>query len=258
MFFDTHTHLHDPVFDPDRPEVLGRARAAGVTRMLTIGTDLDSSRAAVELAHRLEGVYATVGVHPHDAAKVGAADLEELARLAEDPENRVVAWGETGLDYHHLHSPAEVQKRRFHEQIRLARRIGLPLVIHSRNAPDDTLGILREEGAAEIGGVLHCFTGASEMATRAIELGFYISFSGILTFGNAQGLRETAAKLPANRVLIETDSPYLAPVPHRGKRNEPAHVQEVARCLAEVWGRTEAEVARITSENTTRLFGLNG
>jgi TatD DNase family protein len=250
MFIDTHTHVHGAEFDADRDQALTRARSAGVEVCLAIGTDVEDSRRAVELAGKHPDVYAAVGVHPHEAAKVTAAELDGLARVAES--DRVVAWGETGLDYYYEHSPKDVQRARFADQIGLAARLGLPLVIHTRDAWDETFQIL--DGRPHHGGVFHCFTGEWEHAEAAIGRGFFISFSGIVTFAKAQALQAVAGRVPLDRVLIETDCPFLAPVPHRGTRNEPAFVALVAQKLADLRGEPVEEIARCSRDNARRCF----
>lgn len=258
MLIDTHVHLDDPRFDADRDATVARAREAGVGTFITIGCDLATSRAAVGLAGRYESVYASIGVHPHEVKHIGDGWYDEFRRLAEDP--KVVAYGEIGLDYHYNHSSPQQQRDRFREQVRLARELHLPVIIHTREAQEDTVAILREERASEIGGVFHCFSGDAWLAKDALELGFYLSFSGILTFNNASMLRDIAKQTPLDRLLVETDCPYLTPVPHRGKRNEPAHVSLVARQLAtlhaEQAGLTLEDIGRITTENAKRLFKI--
>jgi TatD DNase family protein len=256
MLIDSHTHLYDPVFDADRDEVLRRARDAGVRAAVSVGCDLDTSRRAVELADRTEEIYATVGVHPHEVKHLDDTTLDRLRELA--GHEKVVGYGEIGLDYYYLHSPKKTQQERFRLQIKLAKTLGLPIVVHSRDAKEDTLAILSEEGAGSVGGVLHCFTGDLETARAAIGMNFYISFSGVLTFANAGALRDVARVLPLDRVMIETDCPYLTPVPHRGRRNEPANVRLTARTLAELHpSQIPDEVMRITADNAARLFGLD-
>jgi len=258
MLIDTHVHLDDPRFDADRDATVARAREAGVGTFITIGCDLATSRAAVGLAGRYESVYASIGVHPHEVKHIGDGWYDEFRRLAEDP--KVVAYGEIGLDYHYNHSSPQQQRDRFREQVRLARELHLPVIIHTREAQEDTVAILREERASEIGGVFHCFSGDAWLAKDALELGFYLSFSGILTFNNASMLRDIAKQTPLDRLLVETDCPYLTPVPHRGKRNEPAYVSLVARQLAtlhaEQAGLTLEDIGRITTENAKRLFKI--
>lgn len=257
MFVDSHCHIDGAEYDADREEVIRRARDAGVTTMLNVGTGDPHSGAferAVELAEKHTDIYAAVGVHPHDAKLFTDRAEQRLLDLVKQ-SRRVIAWGEIGLDYHYDHSPRDVQRKVFERQLRLARLLELPVVIHSREANDDTIAILREELAGyERGGVLHCFGGSLEMATSAIDLGFFISFAGNLTFQKAEDLRSIARQLPLDRLLIETDCPYLTPVPFRGKRNEPARVVETARCLAELHGRELEEIGHITGENFGKLF----
>jgi len=257
MFIDSHCHIDGPEYDADREEVIARAREAGVTTMLVVGTGdphSDAFQRAVELTHKHEGVYAAVGVHPHDAKLFDDTAERYLLDLVRQSK-RVIAWGEIGLDYHYDHSPREVQREVFRRQSRLARQLGLPVVIHSREADDDTITILRDEFSSyERAGVLHCFGGSLAMARQAIEQGFFISFAGNLTFKKAEDLRAVARQLPLDRLLIETDCPYLTPVPFRGRRNEPARVVETARCLANIHGKELEEIGRMTSENFARLF----
>jgi TatD DNase family protein len=263
MFIDSHCHIDGPEYDPDREEVIARAREAGVTTMLTVGTGdphSDAIKRAVDLAERQEGIYAAVGVHPHDAKLFDDPAEQHLLDLVRQSK-RVIAWGEIGLDYHYDHSPRDVQREIFRRQLRIAREQDLPVVIHSREADDDTINILREELSRyskyrERAGVLHCFGGSLAMARAAIELGFFISFAGNLTFKKAEDLRDIARQLPLDRLLIETDCPYLTPVPFRGRRNEPARVIETARCLAEIHGTELGEIGNITSENFVKLFGV--
>jgi TatD DNase family protein len=250
VFIDTHTHLHGAEFDVDRDLALDRARSAGVEVCVAIGTDLADSRRAVELAAKHPDVFASVGVHPHETAGLTEQGLEELARVAE--AERVVAFGEVGLDYYYEHSPPDVQRARFADQIDLAARLGLPLVIHTRDAWDDTFRILDER--PHQGGVFHCFTGTREHAEQAIRRGFFVSFSGIVTFNKAQALQAVAREVSLDRVLIETDCPFLSPVPHRGTRNEPAFVPLVAQKIAELRGLPVEEVARASSANAWRCF----
>lgn len=258
MFIDSHAHLDDPRFNTDRDQVLARARGAEVDILITIGCDLVTSRAALAQAERYPFVYATVGVHPHEAKQITGDWYHELRRLAQ--HQKVLAYGETGLDYHYNYSPPELQKERFREQVCLAKDLRLPLVIHSREAQEDTIAILKEERAWDVGGVLHCFTGDAWMAKAALDLGFYLSFSGVLTFQNATRLREIAKTVPLDRIVIETDCPYLAPVPHRGKRNEPAFVKLVVEKLAEILSRTGTggveAIGAMTSQNARRLFKI--
>ena len=256
MLIDSHTHLYDPVYNADRDEVIHRARAAGIRAVVSIGCDLETSRRAVELADRHEMIYATVGVHPHEVKHLDDATLTELRKLA--AHKKVVGFGEIGLDYHYLHSPKDTQQRQFRSQIGLAKALGLPIVVHSRNAKSDTLAILKEEGAETVGGVMHCFTGDLEMAQAAIEMNFYISFSGVLTFTNAGALREVARALPLEKILVETDCPYLSPVPNRGRRNEPAYVLHTAHVLSGLHPLLAPEsVMKITADNAAKLFRIS-
>lgn len=255
MFIDTHTHLDDARYEPDRDAVIARARETGVETMITIGCDLATSQAAVALADRYPFVYATVGVHPHEVKHIEGGWYNEFRRLAEN--KKVVAFGEIGLDYHYNHSSPKEQRDRFREQIQLARELGLPLIIHTREAQEDTIQILKDERSTEVGGVFHCFSGDAWLAKDALDLGFYLSFSGILTFQNAGMLRDIAKTVPLDRILIETDCPYLTPVPHRGKRNEPAFVRHVAETLAAVASVSDLdEIYRLTTENARRLFKI--
>lgn len=253
MFIDSHCHLDRLDFatlGTDLAGALDAARARGVSHFLCIGVDLESLPAVLAVAEAHADVSASVGVHPlHlDALE---PEIEKLVELAAHP--KVVAIGETGLDYHYdKENPAD-QQRRFRKHIEAARRVGKPLVVHTRDARTDTLRILREEGATA--GVLHCFTEDWATASAALDIGFHISFSGIVTFANARELREVAARVPADRLLIETDSPWLAPVPYRGKTNQPAYVVEVAKVVAELRGVSIEALAEQTSENFRRLFG---
>ena len=258
QFIDSHCHIDGPEYDADRDEVITRARDAGVSTMLNVGTGDPHGGAferAVELAETHSEIYTAVGVHPHDAKLFDDEAAERLVDLAES--QRVVAWGEIGLDYHYDHSPREVQRAVFGRQLSLARELNLPVIIHSREADEDTITILQERlFGYERTGVLHCFGGSLKMAHDAIDLGFYISFAGNLTFKKAADLRDIARQLPLEHLLVETDCPYLTPVPFRGKRNEPARVVETARCLAELHNLEVSEVAGITSENFERLFDV--
>ena len=257
MFIDSHCHIDGPEYDPDREEVIARALDAGVTTMLNVGTGDPNSGAferAVALAEQHKDIYAAIGVHPHDSKLFDDATETRLTDLVKQT-NKVIAWGEIGLDYHYDHSPREVQRDVFRRQLRIARTLDLPVVIHSREAGDDTINILRDElSGSRRAGVLHCFGGSLQMARDAIDLGFYVSFAGNLTFKKAADLRDIARQLPLDRLLVETDCPYLTPVPYRGKRNEPARVVETAKCLAALHGKDLDEIGRITSENFEQLF----
>lgn len=253
MLVDSHCHLDFPDFADDLDAIVGRARAAGVGRMVTISTRARRLPDLLAIAERFEDVFCSVGTHPHHAHEeldIGAADL---AAMAAHP--KVVAIGEAGLDYFYDTSPRPAQEQGFRAHIAAARETGLPLVIHSREADDDMARILEEEtGKGAFPAVLHCFTGGAELARRAIDLGLHISFTGILTFKNSQNLRDIAASLPADRILVETDAPYLAPGKFRGKRNEPAYVVETARVLAETRGVSPDQIARQTTNNFFSLF----
>ena len=257
MFIDSHAHIDGPEFDADRGEVIERARAAGVSLILNVGTGDPHSGAferAIELGQRHEIVYTAIGTHPHDARFYDDEAEEKTKRLVQS--ERVIAWGEIGLDFHYDNSPRQVQIEVFRRQLRAARECELPVIIHTREAETETIEILNEEYAgARHGGAFHCFSGSMELAKQAVELGFMVSFSGIVTFKKAEELREVARQVPPKRLLIETDCPYLSPIPYRGKRNEPAYVVETARCLAGVRGLEIEELAQVTSDNFHRLFG---
>ena len=250
---DSHCHIDMPTFDADREAVLARAREAGVTRMLIVGcVDAEAGhRRALRVAAEI-GEPASAGVHPHDSKLMTAAIADELRGLAR--EGRIVAIGEIGLDFYYDHSPRDVQADVFRRQVRLARDLGLPVIIHTRDADLETAGLLEEEGAAEVGGVIHCFTGGHELADRALALGFYLSFSGIATFPRSTVIQEVAARVPLDRLLVETDAPFLAPPPHRGKRNEPAFVVEVARKIAALRQTTVDTVGGAAVANFKKLF----
>src|SRR5215213_612270 len=258
MFIDSHAHIDGAEFDQDRAEVIERAHAAGVSVILNVGTGDPHSGAlerAVELGKAHESVYTAIGTHPHDARLYDDAAEQKIKNLINN--ERVIAWGEIGLDFHYDNSPRDVQVDVFKRQLRAARECDLPVVIHTREAEAETIEILQSEYKdAQRRGVFHCFSGSMELAQRAIEIGFMISFSGIVTFKKADELRAVAKLAPLDRLLIETDCPYLTPIPYRGKRNEPAYVVEVARCLAGLHNVSLAEMARITSENFNRFFGL--
>jgi len=263
MFVDSHAHLDGKQFDSDRELVVARAREAGVHTMVAIGNGdgppvLD---AGIRLADQYEFVYATIGIHPHEARLADEPAYQELKRLAAHP--KVIAWGEIGLDYYYDHSPRDVQKEVFTRQMELAASAKLPIVIHCRpsdesdNAWEDCLGLIRAKWAPKgIGGILHCFTGNWPQAKRALDMGFLISFAGNVTFSKAQQIRDAALEVPLDRMLIETDSPYLAPVPHRGKRNEPMFVTETARKLGELRGLSMEEVGERTARNFYNFFKL--
>jgi TatD DNase family protein len=255
---DSHCHLDEEGFAADRDAVIARALAAGVTRMITIGASggMQANHDAVGLAQRHAEIFATVGVHPHAATAVTPALVDEISRLARSP--KVVAIGETGLDYYYDNSPRPAQQDGFRQFVALARQLHLPLVVHLRDAYDDALAILRDERAAEVGGVIHCFSGDRQVARAFLDLGFHLSFSGIVTFKNADELRAVAGMTPADRLLVETDAPFLAPVPYRGQRNEPAYVVQTAAAIAAQRGQPLDEIAAAARTNTERLFRLDG
>lgn len=253
MLVDSHCHLDFPELAGDLTDVLANMARNGVAKALCISVRLEQFDRLRSLVGERANLYASVGVHP-DEADAEEPTVKRLLALADDP--KVVAIGETGLDYFRLTGDLTWQRDRFRTHIRAARESGKPLIVHTRAAADDTIDILREEGAAEVGGVMHCFTESRAIAQAAMAMGFYISFSGIVTFKNAAELREVARDIPLDRMLIETDAPYLAPVPHRGKRNEPAFVRHVAECLAELRGSSLDAIAAATTENFHRLFGI--
>ena len=255
MLIDTHCHLDTDRFDPDRAAVIARARQAGVARMITIGCDVANSERALGLACTHRDLFAAVGVHPHEAGKVAPDFIDAIERLSAHP--RAVAIGECGLDYYYDNAPRTAQREVFVAQVRLATRVDLPLVIHVRDAWDDLLTLLRAETLRKVPGVIHCFTGTSEQAKAALELGFYLSIPGIVTFSKPGDVAAVAQSAPLDRLLIETDSPFLAPKPHRGKRNEPAYVRHVAEKVAELRNMPLDDVITATGENATRLFGIS-
>jgi TatD DNase family protein len=253
MLVDSHCHLDFPDFATELDAVVARAKAGGIGLMLTIGTKLSEVDGVLAVAERFPDVWCTVGIHPHEAEAEPMVDAERLVALTRHP--KVVGIGETGLDYFYEHSPRAAQERNFRTHIEAARATGLPLIVHTRDADADTARILSEEqkrGAFK--GVIHCFSSGAALAQTALELGFYISFSGIVTFKKAENVRAVARSAPRDRLLVETDSPYLAPVPHRGKRNEPAFVADTARQVAALQGMPLTELAAVTSDNFFRLF----
>jgi TatD DNase family protein len=255
MFIDSHAHIDGREFDADRDAVIERAQAAGVTAILNVGTGDPHSGAlerAVELGQRHENIYTALGTHPHDARLYDESAEEKIRNLIKS--ERVIAWGEIGLDFHYDNSPRDVQLEVFKRQLRAARECDLPVVIHTREAEAETIEILKSEYDGR--GIFHCFSGSLELAQNALELDFLISFSGIVTFKKAEELRAVAKQVPLDRLLIETDCPYLAPIPYRGKRNEPAYVVEVARCLAGIHDISIEHMAQQTSDNFRRFFRL--
>ncbi|MCR8636093.1 TatD family hydrolase [Paenibacillus radicis (ex Xue et al. 2023)] len=254
MLTDTHTHLNAPQFDEDRHDVIQRALESGISRIINVGFNRETIPSSIALAEQYDFIYSTVGWHPQDAKDMTADDLDWIEQLCAHP--KVVAIGEIGLDYYWDTSPKDVQDRVFREQIRLARKLGMPIVIHNRDAHHDILQVLREEKASDVGGVMHCFSGSWETAKLCMDMNFHISFGGPVTFKNAKQPKEVLEKVPLNRLLIETDAPYLTPHPFRGKRNETAYVKLVAETAAELKGLTLEELARVTTQNAVTLFGL--
>lgn len=265
MYTDSHCHPENKRFDGDRADVFVRAKEAGVTTMLAIGNGdgpgTGTFDCAIKLAEQYDGVYATVGIHPHEAALAKQQDFDELVALSRHP--KIVGWGEIGLDYFYDHSPRDVQQRVFLQQMELANAAKLPIIIHCRpsdnsnNAWDDSLRLLRENWQSTgLGGVMHCFTGTVDQARASLDLGFVISFAGNITYPKAQTIRDAACIVPLDRISIETDSPYLAPVPHRGKRNEPAYVTEVARQVSALRGVSPQEIGRQTTDNFYKFFRI--
>lgn len=254
LLVDSHAHLDGGQYAEDRDAAIQRALDNGISHILTVGCDLESSAASVALATKHSNVYASVGVHPHDATEISPKTLEQLKELLGRP--KVVALGEIGLDFFRDRSPRDVQRNAFRQQIRLARDVGKPIIVHDRDAHDEVLKILQEENAAEVGGVLHCFSGDVAMAKKCLEMGFYLSFPGTITYPKNDAAREVVKAVPIDRMLVETDCPYLSPQKFRGKRNEPAYVRYTAEKIAEIKGLSIADVARVTSRNCFDLFGF--
>ena len=256
VLIDTHCHLDMSAYEADYEAVLARAVAAGVTRIISVGIDLESSRSAIGLAEKHEGIYATVGVHPHNVAELTEADYAELQELCRHP--KVVAYGEIGLDYVKDYAPVARQKEHFARQVALAKELRLPLVVHDREAHDDIMELLEGAGPFPAGGVMHCFSGDAAFARRVLALGFHISIPGVVTFAKAEMLQEAVREIPLASLVLETDGPFLAPVPRRGKRNEPQLMLYTAQKVAELKGISLEEVARQTTMNAVHLFGLEG
>lgn len=255
MLFDTHAHLNAEEYKEDLDEVISRALEAGVSNMVVVGFDRPTIEKAMELVDRYDFLYASVGWHPVDAIDMTEEDLDWIEELAAHP--KVVALGEMGLDYHWDKSPKDIQKVVFRKQIQLARKVHLPIIIHNREATADIIEILKEEKADEVGGIMHCFSGSPETALECVNMNFYISLGGPVTFKNAIRPKEVAAEIPLDKLLIETDCPYLTPHPFRGKRNEPSYVKLVAEQIAEIKEITYEEVAEVTSKNAKKFFGIN-
>lgn len=254
MLFDTHAHLDDEKFNDDRDKVIEQCIESGVELILNAGSNIATSKSSIALAEKYPFIYAAVGVHPHDADKMDDDSIAVIAELAAN--KKVKAIGEIGLDYYYDFSPREVQKKRFAEQIDLARQLKLPVIIHARDAHGDTMEIFKKSDIQKVGGVLHSFSGSVEMAQECLRLGLYLSISGPVTFSNGKKTVEVVREVPLERLLIETDSPYLTPVPYRGKRNYPGYVRHVAEKIAEIKGITFEEVAQTTLENGKRLFNI--
>ena len=255
MLFDTHAHYDNERFNEDRDEAIERAYKSGVKYILNASYDLKSSAESVSLSGKYDFVYASVGIHPHDVSSVDESAVSTLEGYALN--KKVVAIGEIGLDYYYDNSPRELQRYWFARQIRLAKRLGLPIIIHNRDAHEDTFKIVREEQASEVGGVFHCYSGSVEMAKELINNNFYIALGGVVTFKNARKVVDVAAFVPDNRLLIETDCPYMAPEPYRGKRNESSYLWQVAEKIAQIRGVTTEYIARITTENAKNLFKIH-
>jgi TatD DNase family protein len=254
MLIDSHAHLEMPEFRKDLDEVIQRAKHSGIDYIFTVGTEKKDWKRAVEIAHSYPSVYAVLGVHPHNAKEI---DEQTYALLREHcRDEKVKAYGEIGLDFYRNLSPREVQLKRFQEQIGLARELQLPIVIHDREAHRETVEILKSEKAAEYGGIIHCFSGDDEMAHACLDMGFYISIPGSITFRNAERFREIVKKLPLESLLVETDAPFITPEPFRGKRNEPSYVRYTARKVAEVKGVSFEKIAEVTSENALKVYRL--
>lgn len=255
MLFDTHVHLNAQQFDEDREEVIKRAEDAGVTHMVVVGFDRETIPLAIEIAESHSNIYAAVGWHPVDAIDMEESDLNWIEELSSHP--KVVAIGEMGLDYHWDKSPVDVQKEVFRKQIRLAKKVQMPIIIHNREATQDIVDILKEENAEEVGGIMHCYSGSVEIAKECVEMNFYISLGGPVTFKNAKEPKEVAEAISLEHLLIETDCPFLAPHPNRGKRNEPSYVTLVAEQVADIKGISLEELGKATTENAFRLFRLD-
>ncbi|EHQ87285.1 TatD family hydrolase [Desulfosporosinus youngiae] len=253
MIWDTHAHIDDPSFAGEFEDVLARMKSAGISRVTNVGYDLPSSRRSVELAQKYDFIYAAIGIHPHNAEGVTEQTWNELLTLAKQP--KVLAWGEIGLDYYRDLSPRPIQKEIFIQQIKLANQVGLPIVIHNRDAHQDVLEIVKAHPPL-YGGVFHCFSGSWEMAEILLKPGFYLSFAGPVTYKNARHTVEVAKRAPIDRILVETDSPYLSPEPRRGKRNEPAYVLEIVKKLAELKTLSVEDAALQTMQNAERAFRL--
>lgn len=254
MIFDTHAHYDDEQFDADRQSLLSSMKEAGITNIVNVGASIDSSRKALDLAHEYDFIYAAVGVHPSEVEELNEDGIELLREWSQD--GRCVAIGEIGLDYHWPDPAPELQKEWFYRQLELARQQRLPVIIHSRDAAADTLEVMRSAHAEEIGGVVHCFSYSSEVARQCVDMGFYIGVGGVITFKNGRKLKEVVQETPIEKILLETDCPYLAPEPYRGKRNSSLNLPYVVKEIANIKGISEQEVIRITEENARHMYGL--
>lgn len=254
MLIDSHAHLDDKRFDKDRADIIKNLKKENVSIVINPGASFASSVRAVSLSEKYDLIYAAVGIHPHDVKDMDENTIEALENLAK--REKVVAIGEIGLDYYYDNSPRDLQKKWFREQIKLAKKVKLPIIVHDRDAHADTLHIIKEELDDNLTGVLHCYSGGAQLAKEFIEMGFYISFAGPITFNNSKVSKLVAKEIPLDKILIETDSPYLTPHPHRGKRNEPLYVHYVAQMIAQIKEISFEEVARVTSQNTKTLFKL--
>ncbi len=253
MIYETHAHFDDRAFDADREDAIERARKAGVCRFVNVGASMEGSRAGMDLAHRYPDFYASVGVHPEDVEALTEEDMEILAGYSKD--DKVVAIGEIGLDYHWDEPARDVQKKWFIRQIALAREVKLPIIVHSRDAAKDTLDIITQENAKDVGGIIHCFSYPKEIAKSYIDMGFYIGVGGVITFKNGKRLREVVEYAPLSQIVTETDSPYMAPVPNRGKRNSSEYLPSIVEQIAQIKGVTVGEVEEVTYNNAVKLFG---
>lgn len=254
MLIDSHAHLDGESFDDDRDALIKSFKASGVEAVVVPGSDMESSRKIVKLVKVYENIYGAVGVHPHEVAGLTESDIDELRKLAGN--GKIVAIGEIGLDYYYEYSPRDVQKEYFRKQIALAKELELPIIVHERDAAQDVFQIIREEADGKLTGVIHCYSGSIELAREYIKLGFYISFAGPVTFKNAKKPKEVSKEIPLERLLVETDSPYMTPVPYRGKRNDPTYVRYVAEEIAALKGISFEELAKQTTLNAKKLFGI--
>lgn len=255
MIFDTHTHYEDERFDEDRDELLKSMKENGIDKIVNVGASINSTKKTVELAHKYDFVYAAVGIHPQDVATLDEKHIEWLKELAAD--TKVVAIGEIGLDYHYEEPAKAIQKIWFEKQLELAHEVKLPVCIHSREAAKDTLEIMKACNAEKLGGVIHCFSYSTEMAEIYINMGFYIGIGGVITFKNSKKLKEVVQNIPLEHIVLETDCPYMAPVPNRGKRNSSLYLPYVVQAIAQLKGISEEEVIRVTEENAMKLYRLN-